>query len=154
MTQRVRRALASAALTWGVMSCASTEEDAVLGSPDRAVFDAQVYPILVRDCGHSACHGSENRFFRVVGPGHVRLDPTTRLAAPVTEAELALTYNRSRSMLDPSDPNRSPLLLKSLEVSAGGSDHEGTDSFGRNVYRSPEHPDFQLLVRWALGVPP
>jgi hypothetical protein len=57
-------------------------------------------------------------------------------------------------MLDPSDPNRSRLLLKALEVSAGGSDHEGTDSFGRNVYRSAEDPDFQVLVRWALGVSP
>jgi hypothetical protein len=137
-----------------VAACASTAEDAVLSGPDRAAFDAEAYPILVRDCGHSNCHGSENRFFRVVGPGHVRLDPALRLAAPVTEAELALTYNRARSMLDPSDPNRSPLLLKSLEVSAGGSDHEGTDSFGRNVYRSPEDPDFQVLVRWALGVVP
>jgi hypothetical protein len=135
-------------------SCASVVDDPVLSTPDRVVFDAQVYPILVRDCGHTGCHGSENRFFRVVGPGHVRLDPATRLAAPVTEAELALSYNRARSMIDPSDPNHSPLLIKSLEVSQGGADHEGTDSFGRNVYRSPEDPDFQVLVRWALGVSP
>lgn len=141
-------------LVLSLASCASVAEDAVVGAPDRVVFDAQVYPVLVRDCGHSGCHGSENRFFRVVGPGHVRLDPTTRLAAPVTEAELALSYNRARSMVDPSDPNRSPLLLKSLEVDQGGSDHEGTDSFGRNVYRSPEDPAFQVLVRWALGVSP
>lgn len=135
-------------------SCASVAEDPVLSAPDRALFDAQVYPILVRDCGHSGCHGSDSRFFRVVGPGHVRLDPTMRLAAPVTDAELALTYERARSMIDPGDPNRSPLLVKSLELAAGGADHEGTDSFGRNVYRSPEDPDFQVLVRWALGVSP
>lgn len=136
----------------GIAACASVEEDPVLTTPDRVLFDAQVYPILVRDCGHSACHGSENRFFRVVGPGHVRLDPTERLAAPVTPAELEMSYQRARSMIDPGDPNRSPLLIKSLEKSAGGADHEGTDSFGRNVYRSPEDPDFQVLVRWALGV--
>jgi len=136
------------------MSCASTAEDPVLSTPLRDVFDTQVYPILVRDCGHSACHGSENRFLRVVGPGHVRLDPGMRLAAPVTEAELVLTYNRARSMIDPADPERSPLLIKSLEAAAGGADHEGADSFGRNVYRSPDDPDFQVLVRWALGVSP
>src|SRR6185312_6781776 len=128
------------------VGCASVAEDAVLGAPDRAVFDAQVYPILVRDCGHSECHGNEARFFRVVGPGHVRLDGAMRLADPVTPAELALSYDRSRSMLDVSDPNRSPLLVKPLELAAGGSDHEGTDSFGRNVYRSPEDPSFQVLV--------
>jgi hypothetical protein len=136
----------------GFMACASVAEDPVLRTPDRALFDAQVYPILVRDCGHSACHGSEARFFRVLGPGHVRLDPTTRLADPVSEAELALSYDRARSMLDPGNPNKSPLLVKPLEVAAGGSDHEGTDSFGRNVYRTPEDPDFQVLVRWVLGV--
>lgn len=138
----------------GAVACASTVEDPVLSSPDRAVFDSEVYPILVRDCGHSACHGSENRFFRVLGPGHVRLDPAMRLAAPATEAERALSYNRARSMLDPGDPNRSALLIKALEAAAGGADHEGVDSFGRNVYRSPEDPDFQVLVRWALGVSP
>lgn len=141
-------------LALSTLACATTAEDPVVTTPDRVVFDAQIYPILVRDCGHSACHGSEARFFRVVGPGHVRLDPATRLAAPVTEAELALSYNRARSMIDPGDPNRSPLLIKSLEAAAGGADHEGSDSFGRNVYRSPEDPDFQLLVRWALGVSP
>jgi len=135
-------------------ACASVTEEPVIGSPDRAVFDERVYPILVRDCGHSGCHGSEARFFRVVGPGHVRLDPTTRLAAPVTESELALSYNRARSLLNTGDPNKSALLLKPLEVSAGGSEHEGTDSFGRNVYRSPEDPDFQVLVHWALGAVP
>jgi hypothetical protein len=146
--------LLSGCLAIGAIACANVAEDPVLSTPDRMVFDAQIYPILVRDCGHSACHGSEARFFRVVGPGHVRLDPATRLAAPVTEAELALSYNRARSMIDPGDPNRSPLLIKSLEAAAGGADHEGADSFGRNVYRSPDDPDFQALVRWALGVSP
>ncbi|HET8936382.1 MAG TPA: hypothetical protein VFN67_23220 [Polyangiales bacterium] len=139
------------ALAFVSFACASVTEDPLIGSPDRVVFDQRVYPILVRDCGHSGCHGSDARFFRVVGPGHVRLDPTMRLADPVTESELALSYNRARSLLDAGDPNKSALLLKPLEVSAGGSEHEGTDSFGRNVYHSPEDPDFQVLVRWALG---
>jgi hypothetical protein len=75
-----------------------------------------------------------------------------RSAAPVTEAELAFSYARARSMIDPANPNKSPLLRKPLEVAAGGSDHEGTDSFGRNVYRSPNDASLQILVRWALGV--
>lgn len=141
-------------LAAGFGACASTVEDVPIGSPDRAVFDAEVYPILVRDCGYSGCHGDSSRFFRVVGPGHERLDPALKLFDPVTEAERTLSYDRARSMLDPSDLNNSPLLLKPLEVSAGGSGHEGTDSFGRDVYPSPEHPDFQVLVRWVLGVSP
>lgn len=133
-------------------ACASTEESSALASPDRAVFDTKVWPILVRDCGFSECHGNEPRFFRVVGPGHVRLDPATRPTDPVTPAELQLSYERARSMLNAADLEASLLLLKPLEVAAGGSGHEGTDSFGRNVYRTLDDPNFQTLVRWAMGV--
>lgn len=135
-------------------ACASTEEGSALAAPDRAVFDAQVWPILVRDCGFSACHGGEPRFFLVYGPGHERLDPTMRVSAEVTPAELQLSYDRARSMIDVDDPRNSLLLRKPLEVAAGGSGHEGTDEFGRDVYRSVNDPSFQILVRWVLGVPP
>ena len=135
------------------VGCASVEDDAGLVAPDRTVFDTKVWPILVRDCGFTECHGGDPRFFRVVGPGHVRLDPATRLTDPVTQAELQLSYDRARSMLDADDPNNSLLLRKPLEVAAGGSGHEGTDSFGRNVYRSVDDPAFQSLVRWVMGMP-
>jgi hypothetical protein len=135
------------------VSCASVEGDAGLVAPDRAVFDAKIWPILMRDCAFSECHGGEPRFFFVVGPGHVRLDPATRVTDAVTPAELQLSYDRARSMLDADDPNNSLLLRKPLEVAAGGSGHEGTDSFGRNVYRSVDDPHFQSLVRWVMGVP-
>lgn len=144
------RTAASLALTL-VVGCASIEPEPGLAAPDRAVFDAEVWPILVRDCGFSACHGSSPRFFRVVGPGHERLDPATRLTAPVTEQELQLSYDRARSMLDADEPSASLLLRKPLAVAAGGSGHEGTDNFGRNVYQSVDQPSFQVLVRWAVG---
>jgi hypothetical protein len=133
--------------------CASVEDD--LGPPlrDRATFDATVWPVLVRDCGFSECHGSTERFFRVVGPGHARLDPAMELAEPVTEAELQFSYDRARSMLDPGDPAQSPLLRKPLDVDAGGDRHEGTDSFGIDVYRSVDDPNFRVLLSWALSVP-
>jgi len=135
-------------------ACANVEGGAALATPDRAVFDAQVWPILVRDCGFSACHGSEPRFFLVFGPGHERLDPAMRVGDMVTPPELQLSYDRTRSMIDVDDPTSSLLLKKPLEVAAGGSGHEGTDAFGRDVYRSVDDPSFQVLVRWVLGVPP
>lgn len=135
------------------VGCASVDPEAGLAAPDRALFDAEVWPILVRDCGFNECHGGSPRFFRVVGPGHERLDPATKLTAPVTEAELQLSYDRARSMLDADEPSQSPLLRKPLAVEAGGSGHEGTDSFGRNVYPSAEDPSFQTLVRWVQGIP-
>jgi hypothetical protein len=134
------------------VSCASVEGDGPPPVRDRAAFDAQVWPILVRDCGFSECHGSSERFFRVVGPGHERLDPAMRLTEPVTEAELQFSFDRARSMVDMNDPRQSPLLRKPLEVSAGGSAHEGTDSYGMDVYRRVDDPAFLALVNWVVNV--
>jgi hypothetical protein len=132
--------------------CASVEPEGALTTPDRVLFDTQVWPILVRDCGFSACHGSEPRFFLVLGPGHERLDPTLRSSAPVTQQELDISYDRARSMIDADEPGLSPLLRKPLEVAAGGAAHEGTDAFGRDVYRSVDDASFQTLLRWVSGV--
>lgn len=137
-----------------LVGCASVDEDGGLAERDRAAFDQQVWPILVRDCGFSECHGSSQRFFRVVGPGHERLDPAMRLTEPVTEAELQFSYDRARSMIDAGDPPQSMLLRKPLEVSAGGSGHEGTDNYGRDVYRSVDDPSFRVLVTWVTGSAP
>lgn len=134
--------------------CASVVEDRGPAERDRATFDERVWPVLVRDCGFSECHGSSERFFRVVGPGHERLDPTMRLSAPVTEAELQFSYDRARSMVDPREPSQSMLLRKPLEVSAGGSGHEGTDNFGRDVYQRVDDPSFRVLVEWVVGFVP
>jgi hypothetical protein len=136
------------------VGCANVDPEPPLATPDRNVFDSQVWPILVRDCGFGACHGSEPRFFRVVGPGHERLDMTTRITDPATDAELQFSYDRARSMLNADEPSQSTLLRKPLEVAAGGSGHAGTDSFGRNVYRNAGDPNFQVLVHWAAGVAP
>src|ERR1700755_2646142 len=35
-------------------------------------FTNDVIPVLLRDCGFQACHGSPERFFRVWGPGRTR----------------------------------------------------------------------------------
>lgn len=140
--------LMAATLAAGCLGVADGDTSG-LAPLDRQVFDAEVWPILVRDCGFSECHGHPARFFRVFGPGHERLDPTTRLAAPVTEAELQLSYARALSVVDRDAPETSLLLRKPLEVAAGGSGHEGIDSFGRDVYRRVEDPNFQVLVQWV-----
>jgi hypothetical protein len=151
---RIGSALSLALLALLPVSCASVEGEGAPAERDRASFDAQVWPILVRDCGFSECHGSSERFFRVVGPGHERLDPAMRLTEPVTAAELLFSYDRARSMVDWNNPRLSPLLRKPLEVSAGGSSHEGTDSYGMDVYRTAGDPNFLVLVNWVVGATP
>lgn len=152
MTARANAAGARAVALLSALlaGCASVVEDGAPAERDRGAFDAQVWPVLVRDCGFSECHGSSERFFRVLGPGHERLDPTMRLSAPVTEAELQFSFDRARSMIDASDPAQSLLLRKPLEVAAGGSGHEGTDHYGRDVYRSVDDPRFRVLVDWVM----
>jgi hypothetical protein len=150
---RLRAAFAVVVAGTWLLGCADVDVGPGPAVRDRATFDQRVWPVLVRDCGFSTCHGSSERFFRVVGPGHERLDPAMRLTDPVTEAELQFSFDRARSMVNADDPPSSLLLRKPLEVAAGGSRHEGTDAYGMDVYRSVDDPSFRVLVEWVVGVP-
>jgi hypothetical protein len=134
------------------------EFSGALPSPDGQLFVQEVYPLLLRDCAFSGCHGAEDRFFHVYGPGRVRLTPnTTKPDDPMSVPELLSSYDRARSMLATADSLEHSLLLsKPLELEAGGQSHKGVDGFGRNVFASRNDPGYALLLRWAntLGMPP
>ena len=59
-------------------ACTDTEEPSGFAKRDFMRFQREVYPVLLRDCAFSQCHGSGDRFFRVWGPGR------ERLASPIT----------------------------------------------------------------------
>jgi hypothetical protein len=121
-----------------------------LPSPDGAQFVSDVYPLLLRDCAFSTCHGAEDRFFQVFGPGRNRLDPATKPDDPLLLSEVLHSYDRARSMLATSDqPARVLLLSKPLELQAGGQGHKGVDDFGRNLFPSTADPGYALLARWS-----
>jgi hypothetical protein len=115
-------------------------------------FTQDVMPVLLRDCGFHTCHGSAARFFRIWGPGRLRLDPTTRAFDPLTGRELEANYNMAVSMLNPDDPKLSLLLRKPLARSAGGSAHGGADPLGRNVYRVSTDPGYIALEHWVESI--
>jgi hypothetical protein len=145
--------LAAGALALALGACRDDERIAQPPDLDQAVFDAEVYPILLRDCGFPACHGDRDRFFRVFGPGRTRLSASSSLYEPATAAERQATFDRARSMLAAvPDPAQSLLLRKPLEERAGGGAHLGLDALGRNVYGSTEDPSWRVLAAWA-GVP-
>jgi hypothetical protein len=124
-----------------------------IGVADRASFDRDVYPLLMRDCAYSECHGAPQRFLRILGPGRTRLDLDDP-SDSILEQEKQLSYERARSMLftDGSLPlMQSPLLVKPLELSLGGASHGGVDVYGRNVYRSTSDPGYVTLVAWAMS---
>jgi hypothetical protein len=132
--------------------CAAEDTPAEPRRPDRASFEATIYPVLLRDCGFVACHGDGGRAFRVVGPGRTRLDPLDALDAPPTAAELDATFERTVSMLATAEtPGDTLLLRKPLDAAAGGAAHRGVDRFGRNVYASREDASWQALEAWVAA---
>jgi len=119
---------------------------------DREFRDFQrVFPVLMRDCGFHTCHGSEERLFRIYGPGRARLDPDNKAFDPLTGDEASASFQSALSFIDSAHPERSMLLRKPLAVAAGGSGHEGVDPFGRNVYRTREDSGYLALEAWVLG---
>ena len=113
-------------------------------------FQASVYPVLLRDCAFPECHGGEHRFLQLYGPGRVRLDSQSKSADPATDAEMMLSYDRALSLLvTDAELERSELLTKPLEPSAGGQGHKGRDLLGRNVYRSKNDAGYAAIAAWA-----
>jgi hypothetical protein len=139
--------------------CADTNgPDNAVSIPDGKQFLDEVYPVMLRDCAFSTCHGSRDRFLQILGPGRPRLDPeSTGVTDPMTLDEVLFSYERARSMLATGvTATRSLLLTKPLEFSAGGQGHRGADDYGRNVFRSKHDPGIQAILRWAYstGGPP
>jgi hypothetical protein len=162
LTRRVLKALCIAtALTLVHLlgACGTGHEySGPLPSPDGQAFVDDVYPLLLRDCAFVTCHGATDRFFQVFGPGRARLDPSkTKPDDRMTFAEVQHSYQRALSMLTTADQlDRSLLLNKPLEPSAGGQGHTGVDDLGRNVFASTDTPGYVLLKKWASsnGLPP
>lgn len=149
-SRRAFAALTGLALCLLAMGCA--DDPVALPPPDRASFDAVVYPILLQDCGFVACHGAPDRFFHVFGPGRARLDPNMEIFAGPTEEELSRSYTRTIAMLDAESRESATLLLmKPLDPEAGGAGHKGADHYGRDVYSSVQHPRYVQLRQWALS---
>jgi hypothetical protein len=145
------RGTAAALLALALMGCGEDPGPLQIATPDRALFEAQVYPVLLRDCGFHACHGTTERFFQVLGSGRGRLLPTTMALDSATPEEIAHTYERARSMIDTKSPDLSLLLRKPLAVEAGGTGHEGTDELGRNVYQTQMDPNYLVLAGWVFA---
>jgi hypothetical protein len=124
-------------------------------APDYADFRRHVYPLLLRDCGFSGCHGDPNRAFAVWGPGRTRLpvadesDPPSTFDLP-TDDEVWRSYQRTRSAAAHIDGqiDESALLQKPLV----GHDHGGVDAWGRNLW-TRDDPEWRMVAAWVAGAP-
>jgi hypothetical protein len=144
-----RRALLFYAVLIG---CGYPDGKREMPEPDYDIFASEVYPVLLRDCGSPACHGTHDRFFQVFGPGRARRALDSAPHDPSTAQERALTYTRACSMLiDPKGIKQSPLLRKPLARAAGGPGHGGDDVWGRGVYASRGDEGYVAIYDWALS---
>lgn len=142
------------------IGCAEPIEPLQFADRKFQPFQRQVYPVLLRDCGFPACHGSQERFFRVWGPGRTRMPSLDEMTgemitpgpfdSPTGEEQLA-SYTLALSMLEERDITQSLLLRKPLAVEAGGAGHFGTDLYGRDVYRTTQDSGYVVLARWVLS---
>ncbi|MEY4512566.1 MAG: hypothetical protein RLZZ450_4688 [Pseudomonadota bacterium] len=150
---RIKVCRQAAVLFVALGGCGYPEATREASEPDYDTFASDVYPVLLRDCGSPACHGTHERFFQVFGPGRARLSADSKPHDPSTAQERALTYTRTRSMLiDPKGVEHSPLLRKPLARAAGGPEHGGDDAWGRGVYASGDDPGYLAIRSWALAM--
>lgn len=138
--------------------CAEEQPKAVSARRAFAPFAAEVYEVLLRDCGFPNCHGAPERFFRVYGPGRTRLPGSSGMLpepfdTPTVE-EQSLTFQLALSMINEHELADSPLLRKPLAVEAGGYGHLGVDDYGRDVYRTTQDTGYVKIARWVYSEPP
>lgn len=160
--RRQRDAYRSIALLGAVCAllcaaCAEEPEQAIAARREFQLFQREAYPVLLRDCGFPACHGDAQRFFRVWGPGRVRMPgamSTPEAFDQPSTAELSATRAMALAMIDERDPAHSPLLRKPLAVNAGGAGHLGVDKYGRDVYRTTRDAGYATLAKWVLSPAP
>jgi hypothetical protein len=157
MAGALRGALLGGLLLLACAACGEAIDPPVVATRNFPSFRNDVYPVLLRDCATVECHGDAKRFFRVWGPGRVRL-PLENMTLPEaldqpTGTEVSTTYSLALSMIDERDLARSPLLRKPLAVSAGGSGHMGVDNYGRDVYRTTSDEGYQAIARWVFSMP-
>jgi len=155
---RTRSLAAAFSLALALALCAAlsgcSDDEPAPAMADREFRDFQeLYPVLLRDCSFHACHGAPERFFRVVGPGRVRLDSESKAFDGATGDEASASYESALTMLDAEHPERSLLLKKPLAIEAGGASHAGMDDFGRNVYRSTHDEGYLAISRFVFAQP-
>lgn len=120
---------------------------------DKNYFRCKVQPVLVKSCGAFLCHADSARFFRVFGRNRLRYGlPAEDRNTPLEDREIDWNYESARAFVDLDAPDRSLLLMKPLDQSAGGYYHGGATEYSKgDVFLSTDEADYQILARWIDG---
>lgn len=156
MKRHVLRALLGAAATLvgaQTLGCQDLTATAPLPELDKPYFDCKVQPVLTKSCAMLACHGTEKRYFQVFARNRMRFGlPESQRNDFMLDEERAINFEMARGFVDRGSPETSWLLLKPLEMSAGGYFHGGEELLKRgNVFHDLEDPDYKVLAAWVNG---
>lgn len=117
---------------------------------DVEYFSCAVHPVLVSRCAFPACHGNEDRPFKLYWGAGMRLDPDL-YNQPTSDEERAANHEAALAFAGDS-PDDSWLLLKPLDWNQGGYYHRGAWMYGTwDVFSSTSDPGYQAIESWILG---
>jgi len=137
-----------------VLACdGSLGEQKSLASLDEPYFRCKVQPVLTKSCSAFACHGDAKRFFRVFARNRLRAQGAEKdRNAPFSDAERAANFDSARAFVDDGSIDDSLILVKPLDVNAGGRFHRGREIYGQgDVFSDRNDPDFKTLQSWLQG---
>jgi hypothetical protein len=155
----MRRYMRPRNLWWTVavllLGCQHTEQPIPAAELDPHAFRCEVEPVLTARCSTPVCHGSGRRPFRVFAVNRLRLNPQRAesgyvLNQPMTEEEHAANLEMTLGFAEAGDHDRSLLLLKPLDVEAGGYYHQGRYA-GVDVFSSEDDPGHRAIEAWLSG---
>ncbi len=131
-------------------SCMEAPEPKALPDLDPHFFRCRVEPVIAARCGFQACHGTATRPYRVYAPARLRLDSRR---GGLSEGEHAANLQFALALADPGLLPESLLLLKALDVDAGGMYHGGKTQYGgADVFEDRADPGFVAIEEWLAGV--
>jgi len=153
------RALVRAALaaTVGVSAAGCSQQgiDAPMDLPeaDENFFRCKVQPVLAARCSFMACHGNEERPFRVYAEQRWRLGvPWSEYTTPLLDEELAANFRGARGFIASGQRANSQLSEKPLDTRAGGEFHLGKNVYGPDdVFTDVDDPGYVILREFAAG---
>ncbi len=153
-TRRSKYAFAAAAVLVLLAACQDLEAGYELPDPGLASFQNDIEPVLVERCAFPVCHGNAERPFRLRAPARYRPDRLhSELEHPLDEQETAANYKMVRGFADLEAPGGALLLLKPLDIDAGGYFHRARGSYrSTDVFASENDCGYRLIANW-LGEP-
>ncbi len=146
------RILSVAALLLLTTSCQDLEQARELPNLDFESYRCEVEPVLIERCSFVICHGNAERPFRLLAPARYRPgfegeDEQVRL----DDDESRANFDAARAMAQSEGLDGSLLLLKPLDVNAGGFFHEGKLPGGSDAFTAQDEPSYRVIEAWLAN---